>query len=169
MAAPVHAETRRYITGRRIFGAPVVQTAPKPKVFLGAGAFDTDWMGGKCPFFANRVLLVMCAGTTRFARDFRNLGSQWDPSDVGKRMEQENCVVCRTALPTAVVVRAVRALWPLLGSDAGIFASGPPTPQSPRTTSESQGAPWAAFWTSLNSRARASGRNIDGRQSARFA
>ena len=104
----------------------MVQTAPKPKVFLGAGAFDTDWMGGKCPFFANPVLLVMCAGTTRFARDFRNLGSQWDPSDVGKRMEEENCVVRRTALPTAVVVRAVRVLWPLLGPDAGIFASALP-------------------------------------------
>ena len=42
---------------------------------------------------------------------------------MGKRMEQENCVVRRTALPTAPFVRTARALWPFLGSDAGIFAS----------------------------------------------
>ena len=46
----------------------------------------------------------MCAGTTRFARDFRNLGSQWDPSDVGKRMEQENCVVCMARTRVIVFV-----------------------------------------------------------------
>jgi len=32
-----------------------------------------------------------------------------------------------------------------------------PTPQSPWITPESQGAPWAAFWRSLNFRARATG------------
>ena len=57
-----------------------------------------------------RVLFVRCAGTTRFARDFRKLRSQWDPSDVGKRREEENYVVRRTALPTATVVRAARLL-----------------------------------------------------------
>ena len=77
----------------------MAQNAPKPKGFSGARAFDTDLMGGKCPYFANPVLLVRCAGTTRFARYFQNLRSQWDPSGVGKRMEEENCVVRRTALP----------------------------------------------------------------------
>ena len=122
MAAPVHAETRRYITGRRIFGAPVVQTLPKPKGFLGTRAFDTGWIGGKWPFFEYRILFVRCAGTTRFARDFQKLRSQWDPSDVGKRIDEENYVVRRTALPTATVVRTARVLWPLLGPDAGISA-----------------------------------------------
>ena len=65
----------------------------------------------------------MCAGTTRFARDFRNLGSQRDPSDVGKRTEEESCVVRRTALPTATIERTARLLWPFLGPDAGVFAS----------------------------------------------
>ena len=101
----------------------MVQTVPKQNIFSGARAFDTDWMGGKCPFSEYRVLFVKCAGTTRFARDFRKLRSQWDPWDVGKRMEEENYVVRRTALPTATVVRAARVLWPFLGPDAGIFAS----------------------------------------------
>ena len=44
-----------------------------------------------------------------------------------------------------------------------------PTPWLPRTTSESQGAPWAAFWTSLNFRARATGEIWPDDKSARFA
>ena len=101
----------------------MIQTAPKQNSFSGARAFDTDRMWGKCPYFANRVLLVMCAGTTRFARDFRNIRSQRDPSDVGKRMEEENCVVRRTALPKTPPVRTVRLLWPFFGPNAGDFAS----------------------------------------------
>ena len=101
----------------------MVKTVRKPNCSPKTRAFDTDWMGGKCPFFANRVLLVRCAGTTRFARDFRKLRSQRDPSDVGKRTEEESCVVRRTALPTATVVRTARVPWQFLGPDAGIFAS----------------------------------------------
>ena len=59
----------------------------------------------------------------RFARDFRNLRSLWDPSDMGKRAGHEDCVVLRTALPNTPHVRTLRLLWPFLGPDAGVFAS----------------------------------------------
>jgi len=43
------------------------------------------------------------------------------------------------------------------------------TPRSPRTTSESQGAPWTAFWNNLNFRARATGEIWPDDKSAQFA
>ena len=80
-------------------------------------------MRGKPPFWAKRQYPVMCAGPTRFATDFRNLRSLWDPSDMCKRIGHEDCVVRRTALPKTPPVRTVRLLWPFPGPDAGVFAS----------------------------------------------
>ena len=101
----------------------MVHLVPKPKSSSGARASDTDLMRGKPPFWAKRQYPVMCAGPTRFATDFRNLRSLWDPSDMGKRTGHEDFVVRRTALPKTPPVRTVRLLWPFPGPDAGVFAS----------------------------------------------
>ena len=116
---------RRGLSGRGncIFRGLMVHLVPKPKSFPGARALDTDWMRQKPPFWAKRQYPVMCAGAMRFARDFRNLRSLWDPSDMCKRIGHEDCVVRRTALPKTPPVRTARLLWPFLGPDAGVFAS----------------------------------------------
>ena len=101
----------------------MVHLVPKPKSFSGARALDTDLMRQKPPFWTKRQYPVMCAGAMRFARDFRNLRSLWDPSDMGKRTGHEDCVVRRTALPKTPPVRTVRLLWPFFGPNARGFAS----------------------------------------------
>ena len=101
----------------------MVHLVPRPKISPGARALGTDLMPQKPPFWAKPQYPVVGAGAMRFAGDFRNLRSQWDPSDVAKRTEHEHCVVRRTALPKTPPVRAARLLWPFLGPDAGIFAS----------------------------------------------
>ena len=118
-----HPRRRPGITGKGIFRGLMVHLVPNPKSFSGARALGTDLMREKPPFWAKRQYPVMCAGPMRFARDFRNLRSLWDPSDMDNRTGHEDCVVRRTALPKTPPVRTVRPRWPFLGPDARIFAS----------------------------------------------